>query len=123
MSVMQIVTQTAAGPARLGAAAATVSLARTFGSAIGASAFGALIYGLIGGAPVLAASGDAAAAASVHRAFAVAFVAGGGALRRGGVRGEPRPGAALRSGGPAVRRAYGVTRARRGRLRRHNSRL
>jgi hypothetical protein len=54
MSVMQIVTQTAAGPARLGAAASTVSLARTLGSSIGASAFGALIYGLIGGAPVIA---------------------------------------------------------------------
>lgn len=75
MSVMQIVTQTAAGPSRLGAAAATVSLARTFGSSIGASAFGALIYGLIGGAPVLASGGDAASAASVQRAFEAAFVA------------------------------------------------
>ena len=36
MSVMQIVTQTAAGPARLGAAASTVSLARTLGSSLGA---------------------------------------------------------------------------------------
>ena len=42
---MQIVTQTAAGPARLGAAASTVSLARTLGSSLGASAFGALIFG------------------------------------------------------------------------------
>jgi len=75
MSVMQIVTQTAAGPARLGAAAATVSLARTLGSSFGASAFGALIYGVIGGAPVLAATRSPAAEASVRSAFEFAFYA------------------------------------------------
>ena len=75
MSVMQIVTQTAAGPARLGAAAAAISLARTLGSSFGASAFGALIYGLIGGAPVLAGVPSAAAEASVRSAFEVAFLA------------------------------------------------
>jgi EmrB/QacA subfamily drug resistance transporter len=75
MSVMQIVTQTAAGPARLGAAASTVSLARTLGSSIGASAFGALIYGLIGGAPVIAEVRSAAADARIDRAFEVAFLA------------------------------------------------
>jgi MFS family permease len=75
MSVMQIVTQTAAGPARLGAAASTVSLARTLGSSIGASAFGALIYGLIGGAPVIAGVRSAAADARIDRAFEVAFLA------------------------------------------------
>jgi len=75
MSVMQIVTQTAAGPARLGAAASTVSLARTLGSSIGASAFGALIYGLIGSAPVIGAVRGAAADARIDRAFAVAFLA------------------------------------------------
>ena len=75
MSVMQIVTQTAAGPARLGAAAAAVSLARTLGSSLGASAFGALIYGLIGGAPVLSGVRSAAADASVRSAFEVAFLA------------------------------------------------
>jgi len=75
MSVMQIVTQTAAGPARLGAAASTVSLARTLGSSIGASAFGALIYGLIGGAPVIAAARSAAADARIYRAFDTAFFA------------------------------------------------
>ncbi|MGZ5249347.1 MAG: MFS transporter [Caldimonas sp.] len=74
MSVMQIVTQTAAGPTRLGAAAATVSLARTLGSSLGASAFGALIYGRIGGAEVLAATRTAAAEASVRSAFVLAFV-------------------------------------------------
>ncbi len=66
MSVMQIVTQTAAGPARLGAAASTVSLARTLGSSIGASAFGALIYGVIGGAPAIAGVRSAAADARIE---------------------------------------------------------
>ncbi len=75
MSVMQIVTQTAAGPARLGVAAATVSLARTLGSSFGASAFGALIYGLIGSAPVLNAGRSPAAEASVRSAFEFAFFA------------------------------------------------
>ncbi len=73
MSVMQIVTQSAAGPARLGAAAATVSLARTLGSSLGASAFGALIYGLIGATPVLNAVRSPASEASVRGAFEVAF--------------------------------------------------
>ena len=75
MSVMQIVTQTAAGPARLGAAAATISLARTLGSSIGASAFGALIYGLIGGAPLLTGALSAATKARIHHAFDAAFFA------------------------------------------------
>ena len=75
MSVMQIVTQTAAGPARLGAAAATMSLSRTLGSALGASAFGALIFGLIGGAPDLQTVRASAMNETVHVAFQVAFVA------------------------------------------------
>ncbi|HEY2561891.1 MAG TPA: MFS transporter [Caldimonas sp.] len=74
MSVMQIVTQTAAGPARLGAAASTVSLARTLGSSVGASAFGALIFGVIGAAPVLAAPG-AVADPRIGHAFRFAFAA------------------------------------------------
>jgi EmrB/QacA subfamily drug resistance transporter len=74
MSVMQIVTQSAAGPARLGAAASTVALARTLGSSIGASAFGALIYGLIGGSPVLAGVRSAAVDARIDRAFGFAFL-------------------------------------------------
>ncbi len=72
---MQIVTQMADGPARLGAAAAAVSLARTLEASFGASAFAALIYGLIGGAPVLAATRSAAAEASVRSAFEFAFFA------------------------------------------------
>ena len=75
MSVMQIVTQTAAGPTRLGVAAATVSLARTLGSSLGASIFGALIYGLIGTVPVLNAVRSPAAEASVRNAFEYAFFA------------------------------------------------
>jgi EmrB/QacA subfamily drug resistance transporter len=75
MSVMQIVTQTAAGPARLGAAASTISLSRALGSSIGAAAFGALIYGLIGGAAAIAGVHSAAAEARVQRAFEVAFLA------------------------------------------------
>ena len=75
MSVMQIVTQTAAGPARLGAAAATVALARTLGSSVGAAAFGALIYGLIGTGPVLGGSPFSPAAADVRKAFEFAFFA------------------------------------------------
>ena len=78
MSVMQIVTQSAAGSQRLGAAAATVSLARTFGSSIGAAAFGALIYGLIGGAPVIAAARTAVEDARIGRAFDIAFLAAAG---------------------------------------------
>jgi len=75
MSVMQIVTQTAAGPARLGAAASTISLARTLGSSLGASAFGALIYGVIGGAPAIAGVRNAAAEARIGLAFEIAFLA------------------------------------------------
>ena len=74
MSVMQIVTQTAAGPARLGAAAATISLARTLGSSLGAAAFGALIYGLMGGAPAIGAERSAAEALRMDRAFEIAFL-------------------------------------------------
>jgi EmrB/QacA subfamily drug resistance transporter len=78
MSVMQIVTQTAAGPARLGAAASTISLARTVGSSLGAAAFGARIYGVIGGLPVIAAVRTAAEDARVERAFELAFLAAAG---------------------------------------------
>lgn len=73
MSVMQIVTQTAAGPARLGAAAGTISLARTLGSSLGASAFGALIFGLIGGTHDFAGLQNPDMQAQVHAAFKAAF--------------------------------------------------
>jgi EmrB/QacA subfamily drug resistance transporter len=73
MSVMQIVTQTAAGPARLGAAAGTISLARTLGSSLGASAFGALIFGWIGGSQDVAGLQNPQMRAQVHAAFQAAF--------------------------------------------------
>ncbi len=96
MSVMQIVTQTAAGPARLGAAASTVSLARTLGSSLGASAFGALIYGLIGGAPALARAHGAAVDLRIEHAFDAAFAGAAALVPRRRVVGEPRAAAALR---------------------------
>ena len=74
MSVMQIVTQTEAGPARLGAAAGTISLARTLGSSLGASAFGALIYGSIGGTLDVAALQDPQVIGRVETAFRIAFL-------------------------------------------------
>ncbi|MEO7337579.1 MAG: MFS transporter [Caldimonas sp.] len=75
MSVMQIVTQTEAGPARLGAAAGTISLARTLGSSLGASAFGALIYGSIGsGSLDFAALQDPKMLERVQAAFRFAFL-------------------------------------------------
>ncbi len=74
MSVMQIVTQTAVGPARLGAAAATISLSRSLGSSIGASAFGALVYGLIGSVQDMQALQSPAMQQPVRSAFQVAFV-------------------------------------------------
>jgi len=77
MSVMQIVTQSAAGTSRLGAAAATISLARTLGSSVGAAAFGALIYGLIGGSALLSGARSAADEARVAHAFDIGFVAAG----------------------------------------------
>jgi EmrB/QacA subfamily drug resistance transporter len=74
MSVMQIVTQTEAGPARLGAAAGTISLARSFGSSLGASAFGALIYGSIGGPLDARALQDPQVTSRLETAFRLAFL-------------------------------------------------
>ena len=45
MSVTQIITQVAAGPQKLGAAAAVISLSRNLGAATGAAAFGAIAFG------------------------------------------------------------------------------
>jgi EmrB/QacA subfamily drug resistance transporter len=78
MSVMQIVTQMAAGPARLGAAAGTMSLARALGSSLGASAFGALIFGLIGGTPNFAGLQTQPVQEQMHAAFRYAFVGAAG---------------------------------------------
>lgn len=85
MSVMQVVTQIVAGPARLGAAAATVSLARSLGASAGAAGFGALVFGAHVTPDLAALRADPAAlqAALVafHRAFGLAaLVAAGTAL-------------------------------------------
>ncbi len=71
------VTQTAAGPARLGAAAGTISLARSLGSSLGASAFGALIFGLIGGTQDFAHLQGQQMQGQAHAAFKVAFFCAG----------------------------------------------
>ncbi len=76
MSVMQVVTQIVAGPARLGAAAATVSLARSLGASAGAAGFGALVFGGHVNPDLAALRGDPAALQAAldafHRAFGVA---------------------------------------------------
>jgi MFS family permease len=74
MSVMQIATQSEAGPTRLGAAAGTISLARTLGSSLGASAFGGLICGSIGGTLDAAALHDPHMLGRVQATFRLAFV-------------------------------------------------
>lgn len=76
MSVMQIITQIVAGPARLGAAAATVSLARSLGASAGAAGFGVLVFGGHVAPDLAALQADPAALQAAlqgfHRAFAVA---------------------------------------------------
>jgi MFS family permease len=72
MSVMQIVSQLAAGPARLGAAAAVVSLTRNLGAALGAAGFGAIAMG--GFAPRSHAQGAAIAEVASSHGFHMAFV-------------------------------------------------
>ena len=49
MPSAQIVVQTIAGKARLGAAAATVSLSRSLGSATGTALFGSVVFSLLQG--------------------------------------------------------------------------
>ncbi|MBN8743335.1 MAG: MFS transporter [Thiomonas arsenitoxydans] len=80
MPTAQLVVQTVAGRSRLGAAAATVSLARSTGAAVGTAVFGALVFGLTSSADLQAAlhTADPAAAQSVIRAFHLAFFCAGG---------------------------------------------
>ena len=70
----QIISQVTAGPTRLGAAAAVISLSRNLGAATGAAAFGAIAFGAAG-----TAAGSAAAGAAGDEAvgFARAFLAAG----------------------------------------------
>lgn len=74
MSVMQIVTQTAAGPERLGSASAAVSLARSLGSSLGASVFGAVVYGSTDTELLRQALQTPAAQAGLQQAFHIAFL-------------------------------------------------
>jgi EmrB/QacA subfamily drug resistance transporter len=75
MPTSQLVVQTAAGRARLGAAAATVSLARSTGASVGTALFGALVFGLMSNAELQAAlhTSDPQAAQQVVHAFHIAF--------------------------------------------------
>ena len=72
MSVTQIISQIAAGPQRLGAAAAVISLSRNLGAAMGAAAFGAIALSVPGGAGGLLAAGAARGVSGYHAAFLLA---------------------------------------------------
>jgi predicted MFS family arabinose efflux permease len=76
MPCSQLVLQTLAGRARLGAAAATVSLSRSVGAALGTALFGALVFALLSGVNLDAALGSHSAAdvAHIERAFRTGFV-------------------------------------------------
>lgn len=79
MPCAQLVLQTLAGRARLGAAAATVSLSRSVGAALGTALFGALVFTLLEGVNLDAALATAALrgateAATIERAFRAGFI-------------------------------------------------
>jgi MFS family permease len=78
MPVNQVVAQTVAGRARLGAVTATISLARSVGAATGAALFGALIYAMMPDvdlrALVVSADGAQDLAQTLMRAFHRAFL-------------------------------------------------
>ena len=80
MPTSQLIIQSVAGRARLGAAAATVSLARSTGASVGTAVFGALVFGLASTADLQAAlhGGSAAATAQVVHAFRIAFLCAAG---------------------------------------------
>jgi len=77
MPTSQLVLQTLAGRPRLGAAAATVSLSRSVGAALGTALFGALVFALLQGIDLDAALSTHGAADVVHieRAFRIGFIA------------------------------------------------
>jgi predicted MFS family arabinose efflux permease len=83
MPINQVVVQTVAGRARLGAATAMTSLARSTGAAAGAALFGALAFAMIPGAErqsLLGAATEheiAAVMQAFHRAFLVTAVVAG----------------------------------------------
>jgi EmrB/QacA subfamily drug resistance transporter len=77
MPCAQLVLQTLAGRTRLGAAAATVSLSRSVGAALGTALFGALVFALLRGLDLDAALGthNAADTARIESAFRTGFIA------------------------------------------------
>jgi EmrB/QacA subfamily drug resistance transporter len=76
MPVNQVVAQTVAGRARLGAVTATIALARSVGAATGAALFGALIYAMMPDVDLrgLVMSADEGTALALTRAFHRAFL-------------------------------------------------
>jgi EmrB/QacA subfamily drug resistance transporter len=76
MPCAQLVLQTLAGRARLGAAAATVSLSRSVGASLGTALFGALVFALLHGVNLdTGVARDAADAARIVSAFRIGFIA------------------------------------------------
>ena len=76
MPINQVVVQTVAGRARLGAVTAMISLFRSIGGAAGAAVFGALVYGLMPSLDItsLAQVATAVPMPSVTHAFHTAFL-------------------------------------------------
>jgi multidrug resistance protein len=77
MPSAQIVVQTVAGKARLGAAAATVSLSRSLGSATGTALFGSVVFSLLQGLDLESALRGATGATLVIPAFHACFIGAG----------------------------------------------
>ncbi|HTP62064.1 MAG TPA: MFS transporter [Burkholderiales bacterium] len=74
MPCAQLVVQTVAGRARLGAAAATVSLARSLGSATGTALFGSVVFALLQGLNLGSALHGTSDATLVIHAFHACFL-------------------------------------------------
>jgi MFS family permease len=88
MPSAQLTTQVLAGPARLGASAALLSLTRSFGAASGTAAFGGLMFALLHAPAADAGAGrlvslDGFSPAQVTRAFEVVFATLAGFLAFG----------------------------------------
>ena len=88
MSVTQIISQVTAGPSRLGAAAAVISLSRNLGAATGAAAFGAIAFGLASARDAVGAAGTPEAAGFAQAFLAAAGVCVAGAWAAFGLPGE-----------------------------------
>lgn len=76
MPSSQLLVQAVAGRSRLGAAAATISLARSTGASLGTAVFGSLVFGLVGPKDLQAALNSSAAVEATRRvteAFHVGF--------------------------------------------------